>query len=716
MAVIRSLTVKIGADLTKLQTGLNDAKKHINKFGRDMTAAGQTLTKSITVPIVGMTVALGKMGLDFDDAFDKIRTGTGAAGDALAGLQDNFKNVMNQVPNSMDEVSTAIADLNTRTGLTGSALEDLAVQFLNLSKITGEDLSTTIATSTRLFGDWSVATEDTGATMDYLFKVSQSTGIGITALSDNLVKFGAPLRQMGFDFETSAALMGKFEKEGVNMELVLGGLRIALGKMARAGITDTKAALIEVTQRIKDAGSTGEANAIALDLFGAKIGPDMAAAIREGRFEIDEFMATLAGSTETIGKATEDTRGFAENMQIMKNNLLTALEPLGTKLVEALDTAMPLVASLIDHIAGLIDRFMNLDPEIQKVILSVLAVAAAIGPALIVIGKMATGVGSLIPLIVGLLSPIGLVVAAIAALIAIFVYLFKTNETFRDAVVAVWTKIKEVGVSVFSAVRVIVKLAFEAITAIINVFVGWATAIWTQYADTIKGVTSVLFETIKGVISGALKVIQGALNVFIGIFTGDWGRMRDGVNAIWSGLWDTIKSVISGAWKLLSGAFNSLKESIVGYFTGLAKDALKWGSSIVEGLIDGLRAKLTALKKAAKAVADAIKDRIKSTLKISSPSKVMEEYGRNISQGLQIGIDAVRVDPVISLSKIPDAGAFDKRIPSPTSLTASSLTMGASGGISVNFYAPVYGLLDFEKQVKSIVKDAAINGAFRGVL
>jgi phage-related minor tail protein len=75
-----------------------------------------------------------------------------------------------------------------------------------------------IAGSSRLFGDWSIAAEDTAGTMDYLFRVSQSTGIGVNDLSAKLVQFGAPLRQLGFDLETSAAMLGKFEKEGVNTE------------------------------------------------------------------------------------------------------------------------------------------------------------------------------------------------------------------------------------------------------------------------------------------------------------------------------------------------------------------------------------------------------------------------------------------------------------------------------------------------------------------
>ena len=380
MAVLRNVVVKIGADISELQKSLNEAAKSLEKSGKTLSSIGGNLTKGFTLPIAAATTGVLKLGMDFDDAVDKIRTGTGATGDALEDLKDDFKAVYSSVPSGMADVSTAIADLNTRTGLAGKPLQELSSQMLNLSRITGEELTGVIANSSRLFGDWSVAAEDNAGTMDYLFRVSQSTGVGFNDLNAKLVEFGAPLRQMGFDLETSAAMLGKFEKEGVNTELVLGGLRIALGKMAKAGITDTKAALEEVTRRIKDAGSTGEANAIALELFGARIGPDMAAAIREGRFELAELVTTLQGSSETINGAAFETMDFTEQLVMMKNKAAVALEPLGSSLMQAINAAMPAIEELVGKLTGLVNWFTNLDLGSQKMILSFIAIAAAMGP------------------------------------------------------------------------------------------------------------------------------------------------------------------------------------------------------------------------------------------------------------------------------------------------------------------------------------------------
>jgi phage-related minor tail protein len=98
---------------------------------------------------------------------------------------------------------------------------------LNLSRITDTDVKTVVNDATRLFGDWSIATKDQGDALDYVFRVSQSTGTEVDKLMQLLVQFGAPMRQVGIDFETSATLIGQFNKEGVNTELVLASLRIA---------------------------------------------------------------------------------------------------------------------------------------------------------------------------------------------------------------------------------------------------------------------------------------------------------------------------------------------------------------------------------------------------------------------------------------------------------------------------------------------------------
>lgn len=202
-------------------------------------------------------------------------------------------------------------------------------------------------------GDWGIEGDKMSGALDAVFRASQATGPSVDRLSALMVQFGGPMRQLGFSFEETAGLLGKFEKEGVNTELVMGSMRIALGKMARDGEAPVET-LRRVMDGIKNAGDAGAANAMALELFGARAGPDMAAAIREGRFEVGDLVDTITNGGESILGAAEDTRSFGEQWEMFKNNILVAIEPIATKVFTAMGDLM---ASLIPVVEKVIAAF-----------------------------------------------------------------------------------------------------------------------------------------------------------------------------------------------------------------------------------------------------------------------------------------------------------------------------------------------------------------------
>lgn len=304
-----------------------------------------------TIAAVGAIGAASafQLGESFDEAFDKIRVGTGATGKDFEGLQKSFKNILRDGPHSFDEVATAVADLNTRTGLSGKPLEALAGQVLDLSRITGTDLGNNITSVTRLFGDWDIAGEDMAGTMDKVFRASQASGAGFDVLGRNMVQFGAPLRQMGFDFEESLAIFAKFEREGVNMEAVMQGLRTGLGNMAKAG-EKAPETFRRVTEEIANMEDPTAATGLAIELFGQRAGPDLAAAIREGRFDTEDFLKVIEGGSDTIEQATKDTDSWRESWNELKNKAFVAIQPVATKFFDLVSRGLDTVLKLFDFI------------------------------------------------------------------------------------------------------------------------------------------------------------------------------------------------------------------------------------------------------------------------------------------------------------------------------------------------------------------------------
>ena len=543
---VLQLRDEFSATLNNATKGLeNTAKqmqrtgKSIQNTGRQINSVGSTLTKGVTLPIIGAGAALTKLAMNFDDAYDKIRVGTGATGDALKQLEKDFTAVYKSVPASMDDVSTAIADLNTRLGISGEPLQQLATQIINLSKITGTDLATVIQSSTRMFQDAGIKQEKYAEALDYTFKVSQQTGISVDRLQQLMAQFGAPLRQLGFDWQTSAAMLGKFEKEGVNTELVVGSLRIALSKMAKEKIKDPSQALSKAIKMIKEAGTAGKANALALEIFGARAGADMAAAIREGRLDLDELLTTLKNSPETINKAAEETYDFQEKFTMLKNQIALGLQPVAMKLFETINSLVPTFQRFADTIVKVGDKFASLTPAQQDTILKLVALAAATGPVLKVFGSVVGSVGGVVRgmgnlgksmktaggLMKLVLSPANLVVLAIVAVVGAIVLLIKYWGQISTFFKNLWQSFKQtLGITeqtgqtfakVFGAIGNVVK---TVISAMVSAFQFLAPIIGTVFS-VIIGIVTVAVKTITKLIGGIIEVIGSIINFLSPIIT-----------------------------------------------------------------------------------------------------------------------------------------------------------------------------------------------------
>ncbi|PPK44959.1 phage tail tape measure protein [Clostridium algidicarnis] len=601
---------------TTLGKNLEGIGSKMKKVGDGFSSVGSTLSKTVTAPIAAAGVGLFKLASDFDEASDSIRIGTGATGEALQGLEDDFKSVYTTVDTTMGDASKAIADLNTRTGLSGESLQNLSTQMLRLAKITGEDINTLIPASTRMFQDAGLKTEDYGKALDYTFKVSQSTGIGVSRLQQLMAQFGGPLRQMGFDWETSAAMMGKFEKEGVNTELVVGSLRVALGKMAREGISEPNKALQEMVTRIKEAGTAGEANAMALEMFGARAGPDMASAIREGRLNLDELINSLKSSPETIEQVYTDTADAAEQFVMLKNKMAVALEPLGKKLFEAVNNAMPAVEKFIQAIISIIEKFNELNPAQQDMILKLALVAAAIGPVLGVVGKLISAGGILFSTLgsistalgaaggasgalgtafTAITGPVGIIIGAIVGLIATFVVLYKNNEDFRNSVNIVW-----------NAVKTLIGGVIESLKSMFQAFVALANQIWIKYGDDFVNIITTAFNLVATIVNTTLRVIQDIIKIITSAIKGDWNGVWEGIKNItfnlWSGIQSVIKSAVDLIREIIKTGFEVIKGIILGTWNGI-KDitAIVW-NKIKESIVNPINAAKNAVSNAINAI------------------------------------------------------------------------------------------------------------------
>lgn len=526
METIISIAGEISPSLGKAIDGVN------KKLGglSDATLIGTAAIAAIGSAAIKAGKELYALGTEFDDAADAIRIGTGATGEALDDLLSDFDEVYKGVPTSMEDASKAVADFNTRLGLTGPELQNISKQAIQVSDMLGDDLNTVIENSSQAFQQWGINSEDMGGAMDYIFKVSQSTGMGFSELMDSMQKFGPQLQEMGYSFETASALMGQLEKAGVNTDEVLGAMKKSVGALAKEGISASEG-LSLYYEKIKNASTATEAASIAAEIFGARAGSTMASAIRDGTLAVDDLTASLVESNETISGVADETYDYAQRMQMLKQKMQVAMKPLANTLFDSLNKVMPSVEKLMEKLIPVFEDAAEsaaafLDGAIEDIVAWVDSFLPKVFDAIdwisnntgvikgiaIAIGVVSTALGVLNAVLavqsaIMMASPVTWIVlgiiAAIAALIAIIVVCVKHWDSIKAA-------------------------AMSAVQWIVN---GWNSVV-SWFRNAVQSIGSFFSNLWSGISTGASNMVNGIKEFFSSGFQALVGIVKAPINAV----------------------------------------------------------------------------------------------------------------------------------------------------------------------------------------
>ena len=624
MAVtLGDIILYLGADNSRLKDTLGktekDAQGWVDALGSKVALG---IGAAVTVALGG-ALALGaaafKAGEKLDGAYDTLLIKTGASGDALTQLQADFKAVFASVPTDAGLAADVLSVLYDRLKLTGEGAQGLGKDLLESSRLMKEDATQNAELFTRVMGDWAISNEDAQLSLNKVFTASQKANVPMSQLMQTVVQFGAPLRQMGFSFDESIAMLAKWQAEGVNTELVLGSLRIAAGKFADAGLP-LKESLIGTFEAIKNAKSESEALSIAMDVFGARAGPDMAAAIREGRFEIDDMVAALQGADGAIAETSKKTMDWGEKLQILKNKATLALEPIGMKLMDVASLLLDKAGPALDWFSGILEDYAV--PAVNKLaeVLGLLLEGDIQGALTALFGsEVATQIMTMSQTLGDFLNNV------------LIPFATEHAEEIKAALIGI-------GVALGAAALVSTVLALgTAIAGLMNpvglviAVVGLLAAAWAGNWGGIQEKTFAVIEWLKLTIANGLQFIKDFVNGDLGLlseifnaawtniqlifqafqaaFQGDWYRFGELLRQVWDNSWQTIKNVLSTAWENIKTAVSNGIQAVKDFFT--KTDWGQVGRNIIDGIARGItsaaslitNAAMNAAKAAAQAVA-----------------------------------------------------------------------------------------------------------------
>ena len=321
---------------------------------------------AVSAAIIGVSTTAIKSFKEVDDGIDSMIARTGATGKELEGLEESFDNVFSSFPATSEEVGNAIGEINTRLGFTGNQLDEAATMFLKFSKITGTDVGQSVRLVSRAMGDAGIKSEDYAEVLDAVTKASQKSGVEATSLLETITKYGAPMRALGMDMKSSIALFSQWEKSGVNTEIAFSGMKKAISNWGKAN-KDSQKEFAKTLEQIGNAKTLSEATSMAIEVFGAKAGPDLADAIQNGRFSIEEFQTILEQTNGTVETTYDNLIDGNDEWQVAMNNVKLGMGELGGQILENL---APILTTLGGIIKDLGQWFGDLDETDQNLIMT----------------------------------------------------------------------------------------------------------------------------------------------------------------------------------------------------------------------------------------------------------------------------------------------------------------------------------------------------------
>ena len=571
----------------------------LKTVGDNISNVGQKFLP-VTAGVVGLGTAAVKTAADFDSAMSKVAAVSGATGSEFDALRDKAREMGSKTKFSASEAAEAMNYM----AMAGWKTEDMLGGIegvMNLAAASGEDLATTSDIVTDALTAFGLTAQDSGHFADVLAAASSNANTNVSMMGETF-KYAAPIAgALGFSVEDTAEAIGLMANAGIKGSQAGTSLRTIMTNLS-GDVKICGANIGEVTVATTNAdGSMRDLSDILADCRVAFAGlseSEQAAAAESlvGKNAMSGFLALMnagEGDINKLSSAIANCDGTAANMaDTMNNNLEGQLTILKSQLQELAisfgEMLMPAIRQIVGWIQSFVDKLNSMDEGTRKVIITVALVAAAIGPVLIVVGKVISAIGTImtiVPKLAGVINaakgvfaafnavcaanPYVLIIAAIVALVAAFIYLWNNCEEFRQFWIDLWEGIKEIAVTVWEALKAFFTAAWEAIKST-------AETIWNGIKNFFQG----LWEGIKNIFQTVVDAIKLIITTYFNIYKTIITTVLNAIKTVFTTIWNAIKTVVTTvvtaistflttAWTAIQTTATTIWNAISSFFTNI---------------------------------------------------------------------------------------------------------------------------------------------------
>lgn len=709
--------IGIGFSLTKINALVEEfgaANKQIKSSVGEMenmdAVQGQVLQKANAARLAytdmaGYVSNLAKAGSDIfpvDDAIQftstvaKLMKTNGRNDSAISSMMEGFNKsfqkgiVDTETLNKMLEQAPETANVLAQSlGVAKSQLLDMASN----GKMTVQQLKDAFMDAS---GEIDAAFQNSNMSIsDGLKNIRNNWGLWLTQMNSTLGVTNAIARAMVKFSDTAMRVMNRVRNAVVWLGDKLGGTDKVLKLIAiSAGALFIAFNFDKIVKGVQ-AVFTGLRNVNKQALL-------MAAAFIIVALLVEDFINFMQGNNSLLGslleKAGVDVDKFRANIIKIWGNIKTILTAVwqGIKNVaipifqtiwgviktvfeaigKIIDKIAPQFANLADQLAnGNIDtdKWVKVGEAIAKIIAVIVGVVAAVKTVIAVVRTVTSVVKGVSAVISFVSSPVGLVILAIMALIAVGILLYKNWDKIKAFAIRIWTAIKDFFVNIFTSIGNFFTSIWEGISSFFS-------SVWNGIKETVSGAVSAVWEVISTVFSTIWEFISGV------------------ATNIWTSITTAFTNILSG----ITGTIGNIKDSIVTGFTAaidwikaLPAQAVQWGKDIIDSIVNGIKSAVSKVGEAVSGVASKIKGFLGFSEPDEGPLSDFHTYMPDMIDLMTKGISAGK-------AKVRDAlGALtgDMSIMAQANVASPTTARTAMGSNSVS---------------KSVVQNVNINNKFEG--
>lgn len=623
----------VDSAVTAVKGKIETLGEKIQTVGDKMSGIGTKLTLGVTMPIVGLGTAAVKTAAGFESSMSEVAAISGATGEDL----NRLKNLAEQMGKTTKFSASEAAEGLKYMAMAGWKTEDMLnglEGIMNLAAASGEDLGATSDIVTDALTAFGLSASDSGHFADILATASSNANTNVSMMGETF-KYVAPVAgALGYSAEDTAAAIGLMANAGIKSSQAGTSLRSILSNL-QGEVTFCGAGFGEMTvQTTKADGSMRSLGDILEDCRAAfaKMSESERAANAEavvGREAMSGFLALMTAAPKDIDKLNEAISkcdGSAKSMaDTMNDNLSGQITLLKSQLealaIQFVTLIMPYLRQGVEWLSKLCTWISGLDDNTKKMIITIAGIAAAVGPVLVIGGKIISGagkivsgisgvigiIGKLLPALASIPAPVWIVIAVLGALVAAGVAIYKN-----------WDEIKEWGQKTWSSIKEVVGNAIDAIRGFFQGIIDFAANNWQG-----------LLLLIVNPFIGGFKLLYDNCEAFRNFING----FLDGLKEGFQNFKDNVVEKFAELRDSASEKIHELKEKVTTKFSELKEIVVVKASELKDSAVEKFHDLKDRAEEKFNGMKEAVVSRVEE-MKENASAKIYE-MGVKVSEGFQ---------------------------------------------------------------------------------